>query len=119
MTASRTMILVVAASVLRCATPATAEPITIYSNFGPAMSFDAGRFAGWTINGFLAPDIGQQAIAQRFTVPGDYLLDRVLLPLTVLSGPGAIDVALHADGGGLPGAVLETIPLRRLRTATE
>jgi hypothetical protein len=39
----------------------------IHSNFGPGMAFDADPSHGWTINGFLGPGIGQQAIAQQFT----------------------------------------------------
>ena len=81
----------------------------IYSNFGPGMAFDADPSHGWTINGFLGPGIGQQAIAQQFTPSADYTFRAAEVALVLLSGPNSIRVLLQADAGGLPGGVVEEI----------
>jgi PEP-CTERM motif len=106
--------LIVVWCLLRCGAPALAEPVTIFSNFGADMSFNSDPFAGWTINGFVRPEVGQQAIAERFAVSTASSFDRVLLPLTIFSGPGSIDVFLQSNTNGLPGAVLDVIALRGL-----
>src|SRR5437879_3075157 len=82
----------------------------IYSNFGPGMAFDADPSHGWTINGFLGPGIGQQAIAQQFTPSADYTFSAAEVAVVSLSGPNIIRVLLQADAGGLPGGVVEEIP---------
>ena len=81
----------------------------IYSNFGPGMAFDADPSHGWTINGFLGPGIGQQAIAQQFTPSADYAFSAAEVALVLLSGPNSIRVLLQADASGLPGGVVEEI----------
>ena len=81
----------------------------VYSNFGPGMAFDANPFHGWTINGFLGPGIGQQAIAQQFTPSVDYTFSAAEVALVLSRGPNSIRVFLQADASGLPGGVIEEI----------
>jgi hypothetical protein len=69
---------------------------------------------GWTINGFLGPNIGQQAIAQQFTPMGNYTFSDAQVAVVLFSGPNSIDVFLQADSNGLPGAVIEEIPISGL-----
>jgi hypothetical protein len=81
----------------------------IYSNFGPGMAFDTDPFHSWTINGFLNPDSGQQAIAHQFTPAATETFSGAQVALTLFSGPGSVTVYLQADSNGLPGTVLEQI----------
>ena len=92
-------------------------PIVVYSNFGPDMAFDPVLSHGWTINGFLGPDIGQQAIAQEFTPAQDATFSSAQVALTLVSGPGSVRVFLQADVAGLPGTVIEEIPVSGLGSA--
>jgi N-acetylneuraminic acid mutarotase len=89
----------------------------VFSNFGPGMAFDTDPFHGWTINGNLGPGIGRQAIAQQFTPAADAAFAAAQVPLTLVRGPDTVHVVLQADAAGLPGAVLEDIPVGGL-TAT-
>ena len=90
------------------------EAAVIYSNFGPGMTFDNDPSHAWTINGFLGPNIGQQAIAQQFTPMGNYIFTDAQVAVSLFSGPNSIDVFLQADSNGLPGAVIEEIPISGL-----
>jgi hypothetical protein len=81
----------------------------IFSNFGPGKAFDADPFHGWTINGFLGPDVGQQAIANQFMPSVTETFGSAEIALTLFSGPGDVVVFLQADSNGLPGPVLEQI----------
>jgi hypothetical protein len=84
--------------------------VMIYSNFGPGMAFDGDTAGhGWTINGFMGPGIGQQAIAEQFTPSADYEFATAQIALWLLWGPNSIRVFLQADEGGLPGTVIEEI----------
>ena len=100
---------VVAPNQLRSAFTVSPSVAVIYSNFGPGMAFDADPFHGWTINGFLGPGIGQQAIAQQFTPSADYTFSAAEVALVLFSGPNSIRVLLQADASGLPGGVVEEI----------
>ncbi len=81
----------------------------IYSNYGSGMSFDVAPSRAWTINGFLSPGVGQQAIAQRFTPLATSTFTSASVALILSRGPASIDVFLQADDNGLPGSVLEQI----------
>jgi hypothetical protein len=90
---------------------AASAPV-VYTNFGPSMTFDTNH--GWTINGFLGPTIGQQAISQQFTPAISTRFGGAQVALGLYSGPGVVDVYLQEDLDGLPGAVIEKIPLAGL-----
>lgn len=94
-----------------------ATPAVVYSNFGPDLAFDQDPAHGWTINGFLGPNIGQQAIAQQFTPTQDARFASAQVALGLFSGPGSVRVFLQADAAGLPGAVIEAIPVSGLGSA--
>jgi hypothetical protein len=96
------------------AVPVRADPVAVYSNFGPGLSFQNDPQSGWTINGFLSPATGQQAISQLFTPADIYTFAGVRVPLSFHSGPNSIDLYLQADHGGLPGAVLDVMHLPAL-----
>ena len=81
------------------------------------MAFDANPLHGWTINGFLGPGIGQQAIAHQFTPAATRTFTGAQVALTLFSGPGNVSVFLQADSNGLPGPVLEQIDLTGLTVA--
>jgi FIMAH domain-containing protein len=95
----------------------TATPTVVYSNFGPGLAFDQDPAHGWTINGFLGPNIGQQAIAQQFTPAQDARFAGAQVALSLFSGPGSVRLFLQADAAGLPGAVIEEIPIGGLGSA--
>jgi len=78
------------------------------------MAFDTNPFHAWTINGFLGPNIGQQAIAHQFTPAATETFTGAQIALTLVSGPGSVTVFLQADSNGLPGPVLEQINLTGL-----
>lgn len=94
-----------------------ATPAVVYSNFGPDLAFDQNPSHGWTINGFLGTGVGQQAIAQQFTPAGDARFVSAQVALSLFSGPGSVRVFLQADAAGLPGSVIEEIPLGGLGSA--
>lgn len=83
----------------------------IYRNFVPDFGFNANPYAGWTINGFLSPTTGQAAIAQRVTPGSDVALREVRVAVTHFAGTDSLRVHVQRDSAGLPGPVLETIPL--------
>src|SRR5213596_441793 len=74
----------------------------IYSNFGPGMAFDADPSHGWTINGFLGPGIGQQAIAQQFTPSADYTFSAAEVALVLLGGQTAFACSCRLMPAGCP-----------------
>jgi hypothetical protein len=86
-----------------------AAAVVVYSNFGPAMTFDADPQHAWTINGFLGVDRGQQAISQEFTPSGDSRFSAAQVALSWFQGPNSVRVFLQADANGLPGEVVEEI----------
>jgi hypothetical protein len=83
----------------------------VYSNFSPDIEFDAAFGHGWTINGYLGPAIGQQAISQQFTPVGTYWFTEAQVALSTHSGPQEVRVFLQADASGLPGEVIEEMPV--------
>ena len=86
----------------------------IYSNFGPGMTFDTDATHSWTINGFLSPGVGQQAIAQRFVPAATATFGGAQVALTLFSGTASVAVFLQADSSGLPGAVIEQMSVSGL-----
>ncbi len=97
--------------------PRSSSGAVIYSNFGADMSFDANPAHGWTINGYLGPTIGRQAIAQQFTPASRSVFQSAQLALSAFSGPATVDVYLQKDAEGLPGDVIERMTVTGL-TAT-
>lgn len=84
----------------------------IYTNLGPGRTFDTTQ--SWTINGYLGPGIGQQAISHEFSPGKSTRFGRAEVALSRYSGPGRVDVYLQEDASGLPGTVIEKIPLAGL-----
>jgi hypothetical protein len=93
---------------------ATVTAPVIYSNFGPGMTYDTDPFHGWGINGFLSPTVGQQAISHQFTPTTDTWFGSAQVALSLVTGPGIVDVFLQADQNGKPGPVLERIAVSGL-----
>lgn len=90
----------------------------IYSNFGREMAFESTPSTAWTINGFLGPSIGQQAISQRFVPPSNYALRAIQLGVTGFPGKDSLRVYVQMDSLGRPGQVLESIPVGGFGTST-
>jgi len=84
-----------------------------YSNLGPGQTFDTDETHGWTINGSLGPPVLPQGIAEKFTPSATVPFTSAQIALFVLD-PGSVLVSLHADSGGLPGAILEQIAITGL-----
>jgi hypothetical protein len=97
------------------AAAADATPVVVYSNFGPGKTFNPIVSAGWAINGFTNPQTGQQAISQRFTPSSNGRFLSAEVVVLVIFGPPSMRVVLQADANGLPGQVLEDIPLQGLQ----
>lgn len=83
----------------------------VFKNFGPGNTFDTNPSHAWTINGFMSAGTGQQAISQQFTPAGDATLGYVAVALTLWQGAGTARVILQQDAAGLPGDVIEEMPL--------
>lgn len=107
-------VVVVVGLLLLTSTAGRAQPVTVYSNFGAALSFDTDPFHAWTINGFLAPGVGQQGISNRFTPAETVTFTGARLALSLWSPPANVVVVLQQDNGGLPGTVLEQITVGSL-----
>lgn len=95
-----------------CVVPVRGD--VVYSNFGLGMSFDNDPNDGWGINGFIDPNGGQQAIGEQFTPTGNYTFTDAQVAVALSGGPDSIDVFLQADSNGVPGTVIEEIPISGL-----
>jgi hypothetical protein len=85
----------------------TASADVLYSNFGPNNSYDTTF--GWTLSygGPLGGDAFEDAVP--FTVVGgDYSFDSAEVAVSHFWGPDLVHFNLHADAGGVPGAVLDS-----------
>ena len=98
-------LLLTAAVVLTAmASPVGAASI-IYSNFGPAYSYDPNKGAtlGVTSAGHTSD------VAESFTVTGtSSTFGSFTLAVGLISGPNELDVSLMTDASGLPGTALES-----------
>ncbi len=89
----------------------------LYTTFGPGLSYDNDPYHSWTINGYFSPTVGQQAIAQRFSLTAPNYFGSAQVALVGWPGyPHAVRVYLHADAGGVPGTVLDSVLLSDLTT---
>jgi hypothetical protein len=80
--------------------PARAD--IIFNNFGPGDSYQ--RLLGQSVGGRFHQDAGD-----RFAPLGsDYILDRVVLPLSLIGGTDGVDVLLMTSLNGVPGSVIES-----------
>lgn len=86
---------------------------TIYSNFGPRLTFDLLPAHAW-VTQFPGPD--GQVISQQFTPTRDDVFGAVRVALTNISGPGLIAVLLHVDDQGLPGDVIDQMWIEALNS---
>ncbi|HTJ22784.1 MAG TPA: hypothetical protein VL383_10340 [Gemmatimonadaceae bacterium] len=84
---------------------------SIYSNFGPRLTFDAMPTHTW-ITEFPAP--GGRVVSQQFTPTRDDVFSAARVALTNVSGPGLITVLLHVDDQGLPGAIIDQMWIEAL-----
>lgn len=85
----------------------------IYSNFGPRLTFDSLAEHAWTIK-YTGPDPGIQIVSQQFTPTRDDFFGAARVALTNVSGPGLIEVLLHIDDQGLPGAIIDQMWIEAL-----
>jgi len=95
----------VACAFMVAAAPASAD--VLYDNFGPGDTYDLS--IGWTLSygGPLGGDAYEDAVA--FTVTGgDYFFDSAQVAVNHFFGPDIVHFNLHADGGGVPGTVLDS-----------
>jgi uncharacterized protein (TIGR03382 family) len=79
----------------------------LYSNFGPNNAYDTTY--GWTLSygGPLGGDAYEDAVP--FTVTGgNYFFDSAEVAVNHFWGPDLVHFNLHADGGGVPGAILDS-----------
>ncbi|HEX9016830.1 MAG TPA: hypothetical protein VF960_12635 [Chloroflexota bacterium] len=103
----KTLVAALGAAVLLL-TPSRPSCAEIFSNFGPGLTFDQDPSHGWGINGYLGPNVGQQAISQQFTPSGGvYVFTDAQVAVGSLSTAGGVVVYLQEDAGGLPGPILE------------
>lgn len=91
---------------------ARSEVIVLYSNFGQNMAYDTNPYHAWTINGYGSspPAGGQQVISNQFTPSSTENFLSAQVGLSAWSA-GSINVVLQEDNNGLPGAIIETIPI--------
>lgn len=92
-------------------TPSLAgEAAIVYSNFGPGMTFDTDPTHADIVDGALYGSEGR-VVSVRFKPSADFTFTDVQLPLALLSGPAEMVVYLRVDFYGMPGDVIEAIPL--------
>ena len=85
---------------------AAASADVLYSNFAPGDTYDTEY--GWTLSygGPLGGDAFEDAVS--FTVTGgDYYFNSADVAVNHFWGPDLVYFDLHADAGGVPGAVLD------------
>jgi hypothetical protein len=81
--------------------PARAD--IIFNNFGPGDSYQ--QFQGQSVGGTRF----RQDVGDRFVpTAASYTLDKVVLPLSLISGTDGVDVLFMTSVGGVPGSVLES-----------
>jgi hypothetical protein len=85
----------------------TASADVLYSNFGENDVYDTTY--GWTLSygGPLGGDVHEDA-APFTVVGGDYVFDSAEVAVNLFYGPDLVHFNLHADDGGVPGAVLDS-----------
>jgi hypothetical protein len=96
---------VLGVSLLGLAAPSVAEAGTVFTNFGPALSYDinSGNPVGNAFDG------NNWAEANSFTPAFSASLQSLMLALScALSCPDAVSVSLTADAGDQPGVILES-----------
>jgi hypothetical protein len=91
------------------------QPVIVYTNFGPGMTFDADPFHGWAINGSLGPNVAQQAVSDLFIPTENYSFSGASVALASFVGPARVRVFLQADSGGRPGAIIEEFAISGLQ----
>jgi hypothetical protein len=99
--------IVIAGSAITAIPANNASADVLYSNFGADDAYDTTF--GWTLSfgGPLGGDAYEDAVA--FTVTGgDYYFDSADVAVNLFYGPDLVHFNLHADGGGTPGAVLDS-----------
>jgi hypothetical protein len=87
--------------------PATAQTVTVFSNFGPGMTFNTTS-GNWVGNTNYA---GNQVVAQQFVPTSTVDFSAAILALSEWV-PGVMHTAhvyLMTDAGGVPAAILEQI----------
>ena len=89
------------------------EAAIVYSNFGPGMTFDTDPTHADVVDGALYGSEGR-VVSVRFRPSSDYTFTDVQLPLALLSGPAEMVVYLRVDFYGMPGDVIEAIPVHGL-----
>ena len=88
----------------------------VWSNLGLPNSYSPGIIAAWSVDGPSSPD-GFTASAMAFTSPDNFRLDQIDVALSYNDfGSNSLDLTLHSDSGGLPGAALMTWALTNLPT---
>ena len=96
---------VLGVSMLVVAAPSVAGAATVFTNFGPSLTYDinSGNPVGNAFDGSL------YAEANTFSLSSSASLDSLLLALScAFVCPDAITVSLTADNGDQPGAILES-----------
>jgi hypothetical protein len=85
---------------------APAEADTIYSNFGPGMTFNTNQ--GWVLG---PAGNGNQVIAMQFTTAGAIRFTDAQVAVGFFFGSVPIQAFLETNSGGLPGSIIDTLTL--------
>lgn len=99
----------VCAAIVACLAGTAPADVVLFDNFAPGDRYLGNT--GWTLmnGGPLQAHIEDAAV---FTVSGgDFALSTITLAVGLLGGPNVLHVSVHADGGGVPGAVLGAVTL--------
>jgi hypothetical protein len=88
------------------ATAVPAEADTIYSNFGPGMSFNTNQ--GWVLG---PAGNGNQVIAMQFTTAGAIRFTDAQVAVGFFFGSTPIQAFLETDSGGVPGSIIDPLTL--------
>jgi len=90
------------------ALPARAD--TVFSNFGPGMSFTAG--SGWSVGTeTLVGTVVNVVQAAPFTPTGAFQFTDAQVAVELSTGSTPFSAFLETDSGGLPGVILDTLTL--------
>ena len=98
-----------AAAALLAAAAAPASADVLFDNFGPGDAYLGDT--GWTLMNGAVLQVHLEQAANFTVAGGDFHLDSIDLAVGHLFGPNYLEVRIHADDNGAPGAVLEEVVL--------
>lgn len=106
---------------------AKATSMTIYSNFGPGMSFDTNPADSYFVTGSSFPStcppsnpscVTAEALGVQFTPSANYTFDEAQIAVFLASGTNSLGVYLEQDLNGMPGSIISEFEVSNQMTSS-